>query len=242
MRKPFAPRNFSVKKFTIFLFIAMLIGCDLAGTAYAAQDTYDYNVAQNSYNYHIFRNGSKIGEYNFIVDQDGTTKSVKASMNVRVMLGPVPLYQAKHRRTETWSNDALVSIKGYSTYNHDSYYMSLKRDGYSYVWNVNGEDTVIDEDVMTVTPWQPKNWKTGILLTEKGKTKSITRKYVGETTWGEKPDQIAAHHYKILGDNERDLWYDANGTLVGLKYKKDGADITFEYQKPFLGVSLPAKR
>lgn len=235
------PPNFSIRKFIVFLFIAALLGCDLSGKTHAAQDTYSFEAAPNSYNYHILRNGNKIGEYNFVVDENGSVKNVKAAMNVRVMLGPVTVYKARHMRTETWSNDALISMNGQSTYNNDSYEMSLKRDGYHYIWRVNDTETTIEEDVITVTPWQPKNWHSGLLLTEKGKTKSITRAYMGETKWGEKPDQIVAHHYKISGDRERELWYDENGTLIGLKYEKDGADITFEYQKPFTNVSLPVK-
>lgn len=229
----FVSEYVSCKQVAGTFILGLFLWCAFSGSVYAAQNTYLY---------HILRNGHKIGEYSFVVDEQGTKKNVQASMNIRVMLGPVPLYQAKHRRTENWAHGTLVALKGYSTYNNKTYYMGLKKDGYSYSWNVNGKETLINEDVITITPWRPKGWKEGLLLTEKGKTKSIERTYLGETMLGDKPEQITTRHYKITGANERELWYNEDDTLVALKYKKDGADITFEYQQPFVGVNLPSKR
>lgn len=189
--------------------------------------------------YNIFRNGAPIGQYNFVVETNGETKIVHAAMNINVSLGPIPLYTARHKRTEKWLKDTLVSMDGHSVYNGKSYDLKLRQEGLSYLWSVNNEQTIIDQDIITVTPWAPAGWSSGILLTEKGKMRQISREYLGEYVLGEGTETIQTRHYKIIGEKRnRELWYDLSGKLIALKYEKDGAEIYFEHSAPYASVNF----
>jgi hypothetical protein len=40
---------------------------------------------------------------------------------------------------------------------------------------------------------------------------------------------VEARHYQLSGELERELWYDAAGVLVQVRFKgKDGSDIRYE--------------
>lgn len=184
----------------------------------------DYNA-----HYSIYRNDEKIGHYHFDVREKAEKKHVSVKMNIEASLLFLPVYGARHERTEIWHNDRLLELKGSSNYNDQLYDVSLEAEsGQKYKLSVNGEEEELEAFVMTLTPWLIVGWEEAVLLTEKGKTKTVKTNLEGLELIGPEDKQQKAFHYALSGDITRDLWYSSQGRLLKLSYEKDGAVIRFE--------------
>jgi hypothetical protein len=49
--------------------------------------------------------------------------------------------------------------------------------------------------------------------------------------------QIEAQHYRMVGDEERDLWFDPQGRIAKVAFRRYGADI--EYVRDQMSAAAP---
>ena len=187
------------------------------------------NAEHYQFSYNIKRDGALIGSYHFDVRKGRDSYSFDAELAIDVSVFGFSVYELKHRRNEEWRNGKLVSLEGRSVYDGDERYnIKLERGtGQTYRLQVNGNTQHLKERVVSFSPRQPDNWKEAKLISLKGNADAVMKNKLESTQLTVNGKRHKAAHYRLEGDVIRDLWYDANGRLLKLSYKKDGATITF---------------
>lgn len=184
--------------------------------------------------YTITRDGSEIGRYDFTIEKNGPRRTVTARLDIDVTILGFSVYTVDHERREKWDGDRLVTLTAQSTYNDDSYAIRLEReereDPQSYTLRVNDEARTLEGRVISLMTWEPGEWTRATRITPKGKAKAIRVVKQGMKELRINDQAIKAAHYKITGNNTRDMWYDSDGRLAKFSYTKDGALIAFTRQ------------
>jgi hypothetical protein len=120
---------------------------------------------------------------------------------------------------ETWHAGKLEKLENAANYGSSRYQVSATGDGDELVVRADGQERKLPRNVWTTSYWHaPEDHLLGqtVSLLDSHKGRSLTAKLerVGEEpiSLGDK-DQPCSH-YRLRGDVQVDLWYDATGRLV----------------------------
>ncbi|HLH12814.1 MAG TPA: DUF6134 family protein [Methylovirgula sp.] len=165
----------------------------------------------------IFRDGSKIGTEVVEIDKNGDTTKIKFTTHISVVVMFIQAYHFDHSATETWSGGHFVSFKSSTDDNGTKHEVSAvaKKDAVDLV--VDGKESEASADLVPASWWCTDFvTRTDVLNAETGQPASIKVTDLGEEPVVENGTTIQAHHYKVSGDINRDLWFDGDN-LVRLK-------------------------
>lgn len=182
--------------------------------------------------YTLFREGSKIGEYHFTVEEHGQERTVAARMTIAVRVLFVTVYRVAHQRTDVWRGDALVSSSGTSKYNSTLYAIQFTRGEECGELTVNGEKRTVTEPVITVVPWRMTVAGTAILLSEKGSIDQVKLVFDRREVIWLGGRSFEADKYRLTGRKVRELWYNSKGVLLRARYESHGDMIEMDRMPP----------
>ena len=80
-------------------------------------------------------------------------------------------------------------------------------------------------------------WNKGILnhrsfvSVVEDKVLNVYFKYGGKQTLQLDGQEIEADYYKMIGNEEREFWYDSAGRVVRVKFQRSGSDIEYVLNK-----------
>lgn len=201
--------------------VGLALTLSVAGPAVGAPQTY-----------RITRDGAPIGTYRFSVEEQGGERRLAAEMNVKVKLFFIPIYRARHERQEVWQDGRLIRLQGSSHYNGSDYQLRFARVEGRGVLQVNDTTEDVADPVVTPVPWRPPVSSTATLLTEKGKTEPVTITHEGRESVRIAGQDFAADRFRVSGRKVREMWYDAAGDLLRIRYEDHGSTIDIERAGP----------
>lgn len=120
---------------------------------------------------------------------------------------------------ETWHAGELEKLENAASYGGSRHQVSATKDGDKLVVRADGQERKLPHNVWTTSYWHaPEDSQLGqkvsLLDSHKGRSLSARLERVGEEpiALGDKDETCS--HYRLRGDVEVDLWYDAAGRLV----------------------------
>ncbi len=173
--------------------------------------------ASGSLKFDVIRKGKDIGDHSYKFSGSVNSYSVKVTTNivVKVPLIKITAYSFQHNFVETWKNGKLQKLS--STTNDD---------GTPHKVNAGASS------ILPASLWNEDIVKSKTLLnTMNGKKMSIRAADLGNEAIKTKRGKVNAEHYRISGELERDLWYDANGNLARVSFKADDGSKVFYVRK-----------
>lgn len=182
-----------------------------------------YDSLPETYQFDILRKGNKIGEHRITFQPDATGLTVKVDIDIKVKLGPIPVYRYTHSNTERWENGRLVSIETVTNDNGDNYRVSGRAKGDNFVVSgIEGELT-LPGSIIPTSYWQAETVSQSVLLdTQRGVAIDVTTQPKGSDA----PN--TGTKYAMTGDLELQIWYDGQ-ELEKLAFETDG--VLIEYRK-----------
>lgn len=166
---------------------------------------------------HVFditRDGNKIGTDVIDITKTGDTTTIHSTTHIEVTVAFIKAYSFDHTAVEKWSKGHFISYKAQTDDNGKKFDLLAKAAGQKLELTVNGETTELPQVVL---PASLSNTdfinSTQLIDTDKGKVMSVAVQDVGDETIDLNGTQVQAHHYKITGDFERDVWV-ADGVVV----------------------------
>lgn len=165
----------------------------------------------------ISRDGNKIGTELVEIDRQGDTTNVKLTTHISVVIMFIEAYRFDHSATETWTGGQLVSYKSMTDDNGKKHSVLAVADGDKLALDVDGTHSETARDLIPASLWS-KDFvdRTNMFDSDTGKELTIKVKDLGDEALVQHGTKIEAHHYKISGDLDRDLWFDGD-TLVRIK-------------------------
>lgn len=183
----------------------------------------------DSLNFTVLRNGDAVGHNTLTFRNDAKGLDVTVDTNVVVKIMIIPVYRFEHHDEEVWRDGHLIALS--STTNDDGTHHHLKVAADGTGLEVNGDDKAsrLPPSLLPASLWNEATVRQATLLnTLDGRTMTVKVADLGSDTVMVHGQPRAARHYAVTGDLARELWYDADGTLVQVRFKaKDDSDILY---------------
>jgi len=181
--------------------------------------------------FRLMRHGSAIGRHTLDFTVSGDTLAVRIAADALVSFGPIPLVRYTHRNTEVWQNGRLASLDAQTNRNGRELHMSAHRT--SAGLQVEGSGTspyIAPDEALPTTYWNFRmllgpmiGIQDGILVHPRVTVKPIEPVRLASGA------ETAARCYSLTGDLNLDLWYDAAGSWMSMRFTVgDGSVITYE--------------
>jgi len=187
----------------------------------APSGTYVYTVHHPSY--------GDIGTFTNIVTHKGADEVV---VDTKVRIAVKVLFIVAHRevadRREIWRNGTLMAYDSLTTKNGTAVTVKGRANGATFI--IDGAEGRVEAPaaVHPSNPWSIAITDKKLLLaTASGKLLRVKAAPAGEESIEIGAKQVKTRRFKVTGDMELDLWYDANGVIVKFTYIDDGEPVEF---------------
>lgn len=200
--------------------LAALIAC-AAAPAFAAQPA--------SLHFSVLRNGEPVGTHVVQFHGDDGDMQITVDTNVVVKIAMIPVYRFEHHDAEVWHGGHLISLASTTNDDGTKHKLSVTRTDAALAVTGDGNATRLPPETVPASLWNPATvGQTQLLNTLDGHAMAVHVADLGSDTVNVGGTPRAAHHYAMAGDLARELWYDASGTLIQVRFKaKDDSDITY---------------
>ena len=184
----------------------------------------------NALGFRILRDGSEVGSHRIAFERRDTTVVAHIAIDIAVRYGWLTLYRFAHRATETWQGDRFGAIESHSDETLGSAWMrAAPADGGGGLL-VSGSGTApyaAPPGALASTYWNPAMLAAPMISSQDGKL-SLPHVRTGPV---EAVDcaggSVQARRHELRGDLEMDVWYDLTGQWAHLRFRRDGAVITY---------------
>jgi len=181
-----------------------------------------------AYTFTVLKDGQPVGRHRFVFDRSGDRIEIREATEIEVKLAMIPIYTFEHQASELWQDGRALRIDATTNDNGEKLDISVRPDGQGYVRTVNGRVDRFDASKRILAVWNKDilNHHDFFSVVE-DQTLKVSFQLIG-------PEKLALHgrlldvdHYRMVGDEERDLWFDSAGQVVKVEFQRHGADITY---------------
>ena len=170
------------------------------------------------YDYTVLRGGEPIGTHQVTVSPEGPVTKVEEKTDVEVTFGPLTLFRMEHLRQEVWRDGKLQSITAYTDKNGDVYDMVITREPDGFKRVINGQTDRLAPSVKPLTLWHEDLFKyTTFFSPIDDETFRVSVDFVGAEKLDLVGESVNAFVYRLSGDTNREIWYDADGLIMKVR-------------------------
>lgn len=184
-----------------------------------------------SISYKVFRNGSEIGHHRLSFSREGENMVVDVNIRLRVGLGRmVTFFLYEHDSREIWREGRLTSITSRTNNDGERQRLQATASGPAFVIDGSEKKGQMPAPPVPTSYWNASLLNQGFLLdSQNGRLLSVKVSQAGEERLTIGNQTITAKRYKIEGELEKEIWYDANGRWVKSQFRAhDGSLIDYQ--------------
>jgi hypothetical protein len=182
----------------------------------------------SEYHYTVLRDGKAIGTHRVTVSPEGGDLKVESKTDLEVTFGPLTFYRMEHLRQEIWRNGELEEMTAHTNKNGDVYDIAITRDAQGYKRVINGRTDRFESSMKLLTLWHEDLFRYSSFVSPmEDKIYQISVDFVAADKVDLIDRSVDAIAYRISGDTNRELWYDAEGHIM--KVRLLDHSVTIEY-------------
>jgi len=171
----------------------------------------------------IMRNGMQIGRHDMEIATDGATTTVDFHTQIAVKVMFINAYSFGYAGRETWTGNAFVSFQSQTNDNGTRHDVTASASADKTSIIADGKSIETPGNVIPASFWNMAFLtRAAFFHTETGLLLKISVRDMGAEQIATRMGSKLAHHYKLSGGLERDLWFDQNGLPV--RYQLRGSD------------------
>lgn len=179
--------------------------------------------------YNVSRNGSPIGQNILDIDKKGAVTSINMASDIDVKVLFVTAYTYHYNGSETWADGQLTAFTSRTDDNGTTHSIAAHPDGDRLDVDADGHRSAFVKTIGLDDFWCPQLLtKQTVLDTSDGHKMTFVAQDLGMETVSYRGAPRPARHFKLTGEINRDLWFDAE-TPVRFQIKgRDGSMIVSE--------------
>lgn len=178
----------------------------------------------------VRRNGRDVGEHRTVFSRDGGVVEAVSEMTLKVKVLFITAYKFTYRAESRWCDDTLLNLSATTNRNGDQTQVMAVRHGQDVA--IDGPKGVVEASGII---FPTEHWHPDVLMDDRV-INTITGGINQVAIKDEGPVQVAvadgsllpARHYRYTGQLETEVWYDAQGRWVKLRFAADDGS-TIEY-------------
>ncbi len=182
----------------------------------------------SEYHYTVLRDGEAIGTHRVTVSPEGRDLKVEAETDLEVTFGPLTFYRMEHLRHEVWRDGELEEMTAYTNKNGDVYNIAITREPQGYKRVINGRTDRFEPSMKLLTLWHEDLFRYSTFLSPmEDKTYQISVDFVAADKIDLLDRTVDAFVYRMSGDTNRELWYDAEGHIMKVRLLDHSSTIEY---------------
>ncbi len=197
--------------------------CTYALFGFGIAASWQAQAASKTLDFAVLRDGKTIGTHSYTMSDEGGQTLVQVNTDIQVKILFITAYKFIHASKEVWQSGKLVELT--STTDDDGTIKAL---------NVTVQDDSLTVDSIVknqdrrqsaAIDTQPASlWNLGIVKQHKllntldGTLMNVAVADLGAEVVEAAGAKVSAHHYAISGEFTRDVWFNAAGDLVRVRF------------------------
>lgn len=209
----------------------VILALVLAGTAGAAAGATDSVPASGRLSFGIYRNGERIGSRTIDFKRDSAALTVQSTVTIAVKVFFVTAYRMSESKREVWRGGNVIDYRADIDDNGTKSQVRARlSDGVLLIEGPAGK-LKSGPDAAPSTYWNEAALRRARLFdSSTGERLDIHVARLPNRAAGARKNGPAPRRYRVTGGLDREIWYDPDGTWVGLRMTaRDGSLI--EYRK-----------
>jgi hypothetical protein len=204
-------------------------GLGFAAPAAAACDLFPQH---KGWRFLVLRHGNVIGEHVFTFSRRHGDFVVEVAIDIAVDLLGITVFRFTHRAEEVWRKGWLHALTSATDDDGRLWRVRAERRDGALRGSVNDVGFDVSGFLVPASLWHRDTTMSQALLdTIDGRVKVVQAKALGEERVEADGSTVAAKHYSLSGQIEREVWYDADCAIARVTFPaRDGSLITLERQ------------
>lgn len=180
------------------------------------------------YTFAILRNGAPVGEHRIVFAQDGARTDIREASAIEVRLALIPVYRFEHQSRQVWENGRALRIDATTNTNGKRLRITVRPSGRGYVRTVNGRVDRFDGSTAVLAFWNKDTLEHRAFFSAiEDKALRASFEFAGREKITIAGTALDVDHYRMVGDEERELWYDTAGHIAKLRFRRLGSEIEY---------------
>jgi hypothetical protein len=186
------------------------------------------------FDYEVIREGEKIGTHSVTFRHEGRHLAIATRTDIAIEQLGITLYRFHYEAEEDWVDGRLTRLTSRTDDDGETLTANLARAGGRIRGTCNDVALNLPADLLPISVWHPDFVRQSVILDQ---YKCVERS-VRATDDGIEPifagaQTVAARHYAVTGELQRDVWYGPDGQTLQVRFPaKDGSEIAFVMQAP----------
>ena len=177
----------------------------------------------------VLRNGDKVGEHAMSFSRSGGLITVSTDVEMRVRIGPVPVFRYTHTAQERWQGDSFQQLRTTTSSNGKIERVQADRSSGGVAIEGPSGRVTAPANAAPLTHWNRNALDQPLFNPQVGKLVRVRVSRAGadsvELASGR---SLPAERWSIRGEAEIDNWYDSQGVWAGLRGKlEDGSTLIY---------------
>jgi hypothetical protein len=177
--------------------------------------------------YTILKEGDPIGKETYVIDRDGDHTNVSLTVDSAVHILFLD-FKYHHTRTESWNGTALEKLSADTDDDGTKHHVEIAADpAGGFEVNTDGKAVTVPADAFPLAQWTKAMVDHPVLIpVESDDTPyKVAFKDAGTASVAIGGQTVQTEHYVLSGDVDRDLWYDQDGVLAKVTFRRRGFNI-----------------
>ena len=177
----------------------------------------------------IVRNGEAIGTHTYLFDRSDNRTEVRIKTEINFRLFFISVYLFQHESTEVWQGGKLNSLESITNENGTPVKLQVYQvEDALMVHGADGNHTV-EREIIPASLWNRLILdRSQTLATISGHVKKFKVEYLGAEKLKVRGKKVTTQHFQLTGEFKRELWYDKNDVLVGVRFEaSDGSTVAY---------------
>jgi Family of unknown function (DUF6134) len=180
------------------------------------------------YTFTVLHDGEPVGSHRFTFERDGNQIEIEEATEIEVSFAAIPVYTFEHQAHQLWQNGRAVRIDATTDDNGEKLDIKVRDTGQGYVRTVNGRVDRFDDSRVVLAFWNQDTLRHDAFFSAvEDTTPDVSFRDLGAETITVAGQKLEAQHYRMVGDEERDLWFDRAGRLAKVAFWRYGAEIEY---------------
>jgi hypothetical protein len=176
----------------------------------------------------VLKDGSPVGRHCIVFHRKGDRVEIREATEIEVRLAMIPIYRFEHEGTEVWQDGRALRIDGTTNDNGEKLDIAVRRHADGYTRMINGRVDEFDDSKQVLALWNKD------VINHEDFFSAVEDKVIRASFEFIAPDKITVagqkldvEHYRMAGDEERDLWFDRSGRIAKVAFSRLGSEITY---------------
>lgn len=236
----------TVKRPQLFGTLVLAVAVAVFGKDVQANAPFDpLAVYGPEHRFTVMRNGAVVGSHRLQFESTADGLSIEAHFELEIPFLFFTAYRYSYRSAAQWQDGRLIRLEAETDDDGDVSRVVAERRGDGKVWISGPKGSLAaPPDLLPTNHWNPDVvTRDTVLNTITGAVNTVEILDLGEVDVQTSSGSVRARHYRYTGELQNEVWYDANGRWVKMRFPaRDGSVIDYICQTCGAGMKTEISR